>query len=554
MPTTTRSSGVRVTVPETLSVAAEPRARRGRRAPIATTAADPNLTRVTNDDVISALSNRLQLLDAITVSPTGTPAQPDGRRRGAPDAVRGAQRVEFTVDLDPEEMAVVLVEQDGLYSWAQGETATPPPARRGAPMKRQVTFAVDINPSSSATRRRDQRGFVKDLILRPATAMVFKFVAGIAVGQVVKRLERDIEVGLIHINSPDPTKWEKPPSPRKLKLPSDRAGRILLLIHGTFSTTRAGFGGLGASQMGRDLLAEAIDAYDAVIGFDHRTLSEDPLENAEQIAAALAGLDQGHGMRLDIVTHSRGALVGRSLIEHVLPKSSLDAHVAKAILVAGTNGGTELANSENWKVLLDLYTNLVVAGGRAVAAAAPPAALVSTILAEAFDAITALVKALAVTVLDEGKVPGLAAMSPGGAFIAEINRTQPGQPDPTILDYFAIKSDFEITGLEGPQEFPTKLKRAIADELVDSLMDKKNDLVVDVPSMTLIDPETPGFLRDELDFGTNHWVYHSNYFVQQDAIRSLRRWLDLKPAGSVRQCRHRGNGPARGRRRRHRSL
>lgn len=527
MPTTTRSSGVRVTVPDTLQVAREPSRRRGRRTPTTTTAQDEPLTRVTNDDIIGAFANRLRLVDAITVAPTGTPAQPDGTRRGPPDVVRGIQRAEFAIEVEPDEMAVVLVEQDGLYSWAQGEAAPARPARRGAPAKRQITFTVDVNPTSSAYHRRDRRGFIRDLILRPATAMVFKFVAGIAVGQVVKRFERDSAIGLIHIASPNPTEWTKPPNRRKLRLPTDRPARILLMVHGTFSTTRAGFGGLGATPKGRDLLTSAIDKYDAVLGFDHRTLSEDPLDNAEHIAQALAELDKGHGFLIDAVAHSRGALVTRSLIEHVLPTSALDAKVGKAILVAGTNGGTALADPENWKVLLDLHTNLVVAGCRAVAAAAPPVALVSTILAEAFEAITAFVKALAVTVIDEGKVPGLAAMKPGGSFVTEINTTQPGQPDPSILDYFVIKSDFEIEGLDGPQEFPTKLKRAIQDELVDSLMNKPNDLVVDVPSMSVIDPDVPGFLRDELDFKTNNCVYHSNYFVQQAAIRSLGRWLKL---------------------------
>lgn len=525
MTTTTLSSGVTVTVPDTLHIAPEPRRRRGeRQAETITTAQEDSLTRIRNDDVIAAVRDQLELVDAVSMIPTVTPATPAGMRRGAPERVRATQLAEISVDLEPNELAVVLVEQDGLYSWAHGDV-TREPRQRGVADLRRVTFSIEVHPSSNRARRSDRRGFIRDVILRPVTAMVFKFVAGFAIGQVVKRLEAGITPGLVHIDSADPTEWLKPPN--MLVLPEDRPARVLLLIHGTFSTTRGGFGGLGATTPGRKLLDAAIDGYDAVLGFDHRTLSEDPLENAEQIADALRSIDTGHGFVIDAISHSRGALVTRSLVEYVLPGTPLVANVAKAILVAGTNGGTELANTENWRVLLDLTTNLVVAASRAVAAAAPPAALVASVLSEGLSGLTIFAKALATEAINDGKAPGLAAMNPNGSFVRELNETQPNQPDPSVIDYYVIKSDFEINGFEGPQEFPAKLKRAIADALVDKLMGAANDLVVDVPSMTEIDPHHLGFVRSDLDFKSNGWVYHTNYFVQPDAIRSIRDWLQL---------------------------
>ena len=55
-------------------------------------------------------------------------------------------------------------------------------------------------------------------------------------------------------------------------------------VHGTFDSTVGAFGALAATEAGRDFLTQALGDYDAVIGFDHRTLSVDPLENARELA------------------------------------------------------------------------------------------------------------------------------------------------------------------------------------------------------------------------------------------------------------------------------
>ena len=53
-----------------------------------------------------------------------------------------------------------------------------------------------------------------------------------------------------------------------------------------------------------------------------------------------------------------------------------------------------------------------------------------------------------------------------------------------------------------------------------------NDLVIDVASMTRIDPPAR-FVKDVLDFGRNARVHHRNYFLQPETIEALARWLDL---------------------------
>ena len=146
--------------------------------------------------------------------------------------------------------------------------------------------------------------------------------------------------------------------------------RVLLFIHGTFSSTAGAFAGLAVQQDGKDFLAAAARAYDAIIGYDHRTLSADPLQNATDL---LQRLNTPKPPRLDVIAHSRGGLVARSLTEHLLPREGAGAPtVGRMIFVGCTNGGTLLASPEHWKAYIDLYTNLAVALSRLKSILAAP--------------------------------------------------------------------------------------------------------------------------------------------------------------------------------------
>ena len=79
---------------------------------------------------------------------------------------------------------------------------------------------------------------------------------------------------------------------------------MLVFIHGTGSSTQASFRDLQASDS--RLWNQLEKAYPGgIYAFEHRTLSESPIENARQLAEALPT-----GARVSLVTHSRGGLVG----------------------------------------------------------------------------------------------------------------------------------------------------------------------------------------------------------------------------------------------------
>ena len=75
------------------------------------------------------------------------------------------------------------------------------------------------------------------------------------------------------------------------------------------------------------------------------------------------------------------------------PAAFMSLAVERAIFVSCTHGGTQLADPENWKTLIDLYTNLAAAGSRALALL-PGGAIASTVLAEVIRGIGAFAKYL----------------------------------------------------------------------------------------------------------------------------------------------------------------
>jgi hypothetical protein len=123
---------------------------------------------------------------------------------------------------------------------------------------------------------------------------------------------------------------------------------VLLLIHGTFSSTEAPVSGLG-----RSFFEWAHSHYRRVLGFDHWALSKSPLDNANDLAQQLD--DHGYkDLRVDILAHCSGGLVARALVELCDFKA-----VDRVVLVGTPNCGTALANTANWRTVADLLVNLL---------------------------------------------------------------------------------------------------------------------------------------------------------------------------------------------------
>jgi hypothetical protein len=554
MPMIERPRGVRIDLPEEFQIADRPqsRARRGapRRGQFTGT---PSAAE--HEALLSALADQhLELVDTLPIEQR-TP-QIGANRRGRPSG-SNRRSVGVSVRIAPGENAAILVQQDGVFSWKVPDNVkrSSPGAvgtrRRGAaagpitePVREGVAhFTIAVRPDSPSTKASRQRGLISDVVVRGITVFVLKFVAHAVVGNVMSLLERHVDTGLVLISKPDPSTWRRVDDVAAGKLTRKTSAHVLLLVHGTFSSTIGGFAALGVHPWGKALLQSAIKKYDLVLGYDHRTLAVDPLENAGDLMARLRSVFGKNPPILDIVCHSRGGLVTRSLIELIAPYEDWRPVIEHAVFVASTNRGTLLAEPRNWNSLLDLYTNVAMAATRALGLL-PQTALFGAILGGAIQGVGALVKALVTAGITDRAAPGLAAMEPDGPFITKINQVQPGQPDPAHSNYYAVSSDFAATAPgDEPLEMPPRLLSLLADKVMDSLMKESNDIIVNVSSMTAIDPTPGGFIDDELAFGRNRSVYHSNYFGRPEVAAALARWLELPPPTFEAPNRRRGGRP-----------
>lgn len=523
-----RASGAKVSKPVALAAGRASAARRGAkrvaRVRAATGAAGADAGR---DVLLQALaSQELTATHEFTIAPTRPAA---GARRSL--AARRPAALDLAVDVAPNESAVILVEQDGEYSWhfPLERPARPAAGRRGAtarkqPVRTSVTIPVRLTGARPAARGA-RRSLGVGGLLGKAKAIVFKFIARTTAGVALKYLERNVRKGLIVMDSDDPAAWRRVSHVDDLALPVKPRLRILLWVHGTFSSTAGSFGALVGTPDGRYLLKQARERYDAVLGFDHATLAETPYENAVDLVERLGRFQTP--MQIDAITYSRGGLVFRSLVEQILPTCDVRPEVGQVVFVGVPNHGTLLAEPENWKTLIDVYTNLSM-GAFMLLQLLPAAAPTAHILSELISGLGAFVKYLAEVIVTEAIVPGLAAQEPNGEFVRALNETGPDQPLPDDCRYLAVTANFDpkaaLVGTK-PTGLAASFLGKLANGVVDQLMQESNDLVVNTGSMKKIDPEAGDFIDASLDFGDSPVVYHTVYFAQAGVAQQLRGWL-----------------------------
>jgi len=130
--------------------------------------------------------------------------------------------------------------------------------------------------------------------------------ADVVASEVVRRVDAQVDPGVYQL-SPDallPLKGK--PKASNLDAAADGAP-ILVLVHGTFSTTAGTFSQLWVHHPDqvRTLFAQYRGR---VYGLDHPTLGASPIDNALTLARALP-----RGARVHLLTHSRGGLVAEVL-------------------------------------------------------------------------------------------------------------------------------------------------------------------------------------------------------------------------------------------------
>ena len=291
---------------------------------------------------------------------------------------------------------------------------------------------------------------------------------------------------------------------------------FFMFIHGTNSDTRGAFIGLKESEVWRTIH----NKYGSnVIAFQHRTLTESPLENTVKLARHLPD-----NIELHIISHSRGGIIGDILCKYSSdgkkpPKGFTNAHLAllkkepnrqsdidkirelnkifktkriaitKFIRVGCPAAGTTLA-SKRLDIVLNVFFNVL-----------------KNITGPVGDVFTELLRA-AIENKDNAQVlPGIEAQSPASPFMKILNdqtkeNAIPGNALAVIAGNGAI--DFSGHGL-----------LVILGKL---FFWKRNDLVVDTDSMYL------GIKRaNEIQyyFDEHTEVNHVKYFENKSTLDAI---------------------------------
>ena len=477
----------------------------------------PDPTDVTPLVVEALVQQGFSVVDQLDVTP----------QRGVAALTDPVGTVEIEVDVAEQEDVVLLVQSAGVYRWHLPAALAGVPARLG--VVGTARFAIDGTTSSASVLSFDTTSLDDSGVgATPAVSAVGTARARTALETLpITLLESFVRTGLVHIAQPDPTTWsdlDGKDAVLQTGLAADTPASVLLFVHGTFDNTRGAFGALGLQPDGVAFLTRAIEQYDAVLGFDHKTLSVDPLQNARQLDELLAPFAASTALTVDVVCHSRGGLVTRSLAEKVLPSAGRGSTLAttdRIVFLGATNAGTHLADPASWGSLADQLTTLVAARTRVIRAL-PGGDAVADLLVTAVQAVGALVRWLVTHVTTGPAVPGLAAMDPDGPFIASINLDDPGSPPPGS-PWFVVSSDFHVTGRSRPAQLPLPVARAL-ETAADAVLEDANDLVVDLESMSAINLPL-SYVRGELAFGTNSRVHHLNYPNQPRVARRLGYWL-----------------------------
>jgi hypothetical protein len=407
---------------------------------------------------------------------------------------------------------VALVERDGVLVW-------------------QLSW----DPAGRAERAGPRRGRRRTTGVTPDRGTVLKEVSVpvlepneylAALRNTDGKLNPDCDAGLRVVTHTADGRFELSTTGLKASF----AGRTLVLVHGTFSSSANVVGELAATPEGRAFLADALAKYKGqVLVFDHPTLSVSPFLNALDLSRRLAGTKG----ELDVVAHSRGGLVTQWWLE--VFGDALVGTKVRAVLVGAPLHGTHLAAPNRIQPLLSVLSNIgsLVEQTLSVAAAANPFALASFALLKFLGRRERNRWGLP-PVDDIGSRPGTdaaVAVIPGlhgQSAVAnnyELARLRAATARPFVR-YYAVTADFE------PARMGWKLWKVITEfgdrsmgAATDAIFPGRNDLVVDTDHMTSL--ATGRDITDVVTYPRQTIVHHCSYFRQPQTIKGLRKWLAI---------------------------
>ena len=350
------------------------------------------------------------------------------------------------------------------------------------------------------TARGGAGGGLGDVLL-DSIDVITDAAAGLAADAVVRTVDAQVNEGVYRLQRDELPKLKDSGIRPEKSVDSAPGGTALVLVHGTFANTALTFDKFWKDHP--EHIAAIFDHYqDRVYALDHRTLGVSPIANALTLARSLPD----HA-RVDLLTHSRGGLVGEVFVracasrdlaadlkffagkgyeQHRSDMKALreavagkDIQVGKVVRVACPARGTLLASKRLDAYLSVFKWSLELAGIPVV------------------PAIVDLLAAVATRKEDPAKIPGLSAQIPDNPLIKWLYSAI----DPIPGDLRVVAGD-----IEGDSVL-SWLKTLVAD----SFYWTDNDLVVQTRSMYGGVPRDDGatFVLDQ-GGKVSHFTYFSN--------------------------------------------
>ncbi|MBM4422664.1 MAG: hypothetical protein FJ030_04635 [Chloroflexi bacterium] len=437
-----------------------------------------------------------------TTPPGGSTTRADGltavTREGEPAIVCAIPSMGESVGY-----AMLYTDEAGMSRWIFPESAAPTAeATRGG--AGEVVFhlprASAPVPPEAAADESQTRGPISKIGRRLVRVLAWATddIVGKGALALAKNWEEQNRPYGFHRIEPDQYQGANP-TPAPMDWEKIRGGRALLLLHGTFSTSEGSYALLLKSTL--EKLAHHYGG--RIFAFNHPSLHHSPAQNAQTFFDMLP---EGISLELDVMTHSRGGLVGRELTERQMDVNTggRAVKIHKSLMVASPNQGTILVDEENAVNLIDRYTNLLTN--------LPDNAYTLTI-----EGILMLVKLLAHGALKG--LPGLSAFNPSSDYLRRLNSSPP-----SATEYFAMAANFTPTAQGVLQRFG----KWAQDKFIDSVFGQDNDGVVPTRGSYEAAPSSPGFPvsgdhRKVYEKGDQ--LHHNNFFTAPIANDQVVDWL-----------------------------
>ena len=421
-------------------------------------------------------------------------------------AARGTRErpgpLDLTCELQPGEAAVLAIRHPSgaLTFHPPKETSS---RTRGGPT--EVRFIVAI-PNAADAKLSESRGIASKAV-KAILVKIGGNIVDAAVGWVLSSLaerfesavwkKKGLKEGWLKVTKEGLATGKlqagKPSSPE----------RSLLLIHGTFSNAASAYGSLAQSSFFEDI---APLYGDRIFAFDHFTISKTPEENVRMLLEELPDIK----CSFDVITHSRGGLVLRNLVERPTAFGRLTGRftLGRAILVAAPNEGTPLATPSRWEHTVGWVANLLelfpdnpfTTGAEFVA-----------------NGLVWIAKHAS------GDLPGIHSMDGDGDLIRELQ----SPPGPPADCYSVLAANYNPT---------SSMLSRLLDMGIDQFFNTANDLVVPSEGGWRIDPSggsfVPGSRIGCFGPGGNierNDVTHVNFFGQPETVRFLVTALSDQP-------------------------